>query len=112
MLNASLHGGPTLTKDTPFQFLFTTANSLQNPFQKDVVLEGPYVCDATAPGPFGDAFTLAGGIIPQPIATSITAGAPNGCLVPIKAQIMDALDITNCSAVSLLVQARFMYYRS
>ena len=110
MLNASLHGGPTLTKDTPFQFLFTTANSLQNPFQKDVVLEGPYVCDATAPGPFGDALTLAGGIIPQPIATSITAGAPNGCLVPIKAQIMDALNITNCSAVSLLVQARFMYY--
>jgi len=110
MLNAASHSGPTLTKDTPFQFLFTTANSLNNPFQKDVVLEGPYVCDATSPGPFGDALTLAGGIIPQPIATSITAGAPSGCVVPVKAQIMDALNITNCQTVSELVQAQFKLY--
>lgn len=110
MLNAAAFSGPSLTKYTPFQFLFTTANSLNNPFQKDVVLQGPYVCDATSPGPFGDALTLDGGIIPQPIATSITAGAANGCTVPIRAQIMDALNITACQTVSLLVQAQFKYY--
>src|ERR1043166_5958276 len=75
MLNASAFGGPTLTENTPFQFLFATANSLNNPFQKDIVWEGNFVCDATSPGPFGDAVTLANGIIPQPIATSISGGA-------------------------------------
>jgi len=112
MLNATSVGGPSLTKYTPFQFLFTTANSLNNPFQKDVVLQGPFVCDATSPGPFGDALTLAGGIIPQPITTSIGASAPptGSCIASVRAQIMDALNIINCQTVTELVQAQFKYY--
>jgi len=117
MLDASSINDPTygvgkkLTEFTPFQFLFTTANSLNNPFQKDVVWEGNFVCDATSPGPFGDALTLAGGIIPQPITTSFTAGSANAsCIVPLTAQIMDALNVTNCQTISELVQAQFKYY--
>jgi uncharacterized repeat protein (TIGR01451 family) len=110
MLNATSVGGPQLTENTPFQFLFATANSLNNPFQKDVVWNGSFVCDATAPAPFGDAVTLADGIIPQPIATSITAGSPAGCIVPVRAQIMDALQINNCQTVTQIVSAQFKYY--
>jgi uncharacterized repeat protein (TIGR01451 family) len=112
MLDATANGGPKLDEYRPFQFLFSTANSLQNPFQKDIVWEGGFVCDATSPGPFGDALTLSGGIIPQPIATSISAGTPAGtsCVVPVVAQIMDALTVTNCQSVSELVSAQFKYY--
>src|ERR1044071_219922 len=112
MLNASAVGGPTLTENTPFQFLFATANSLNNPFQKDIVWEGSFVCDATSPGPFGDAVTLANGIIPQPIATSISGGSVTAgtCTVPIRAQIMDALKVNNCATISQIVNAQFMYW--
>jgi len=110
MLNATAVGGPQMTENTPFQFLFATANSLNNPFQKDIVWEGNFVCDATSPGPFGDALTLAGGIIPQPISTSITVGTRTGCTMPIRAQIMDALNVTNCQTISQIVQAQFYYW--
>jgi len=110
MLNASAVGGPTMSVNTPFQFLFTTANSLNNPFQKDIVWEGNFVCDASSPGPFGDAVTLADGIIPQPIATSFSTGAATGCSVPVSAQIMDALTVNNCQSISQLVSAQFKYY--
>jgi len=103
-------GGPQFKSDTPFQFLFATANSLNNPFQKDIVWEGNFVCDATSPGPFGDALTLDGGLIPQPIATAITAGAQNSCAVPVSAQIMDALTVNNCQSISQLVNAQFKYW--
>jgi uncharacterized repeat protein (TIGR01451 family) len=110
MLNATAVGGPKMTENTPFQFLFATANSLNNPFQKDIVWEGSFVCDATSPGPFGDALTLSGGIIPQPITTSFSAGSASGCTIPVRAQIMDALNVTNCQTISQLVSAQFKYW--
>src|SRR6185436_18697426 len=94
----------------PFQFLFATANSLNNPIQKDIVWEGNFVCDASSPGPFGDAVTLANGIIPQPISTSFSTGSTTGCNVPVSAQIMDALTVNNCQTISQLVNAQFKYY--
>ena len=110
MLNAAGVNGETFGANTPFQFLFATANSLNNPFQKDIVWEGSFVCDATSPGPFGDALTLNLGIIPQPISTSITAGAPSSCSVPVTAQIMSALTVNNCQSISQLVTAQFKYW--
>ncbi len=111
MLNAAAFtGGPTMKTYTPFQFLFATANSLNNPFQKDIVWDGNFVCDASSPGPFGDAVTLDGGIIPQPIVTHIAAGSAVGCIVPVTAQIMDALTVSNCQSISQLVSAQFKYY--
>ena len=110
MLNAAGVSGPTMTTYTPFQFLFATANSLNNPFQKDIVWDGNFVCDASSPGPFGDAVTLSGGIIPQPIVTRFTAGSATSCSVPVTAQIMDALTVNNCQSISQLVSAQFKYY--
>jgi uncharacterized repeat protein (TIGR01451 family) len=110
MLDASSVGGPTLADNQPFAFIFATANSLNNPFQKDVVLDGAYVCPPTAPAPFGDPLTLLGGIIEQPIVTSLTAGGGTCSAIPLTAQILDSLQVANCSAVSTLVTAKFVYY--
>ncbi|HEV8432004.1 MAG TPA: C25 family cysteine peptidase, partial [Thermoanaerobaculia bacterium] len=110
MLNAVTKGGPTMKTYTPFQFLFATANSLNNPFQKDIVWDGNFVCDASSPGPFGDAVTLDGGVIPQPIVTKFNVGSPNSCTVPVSAQIMDALTVNNCQSISQLVNAQFYYW--
>ena len=110
MLDATAVGGPKLTPDTPFSFMFATANSLQNPFQKDIVLDGVYVCPPTAPAPFGDPMTLNSGIIEQAIATSITSGSGSCSAVPLKAQILDSIQVTNCQTISTLVDAQFKYY--
>ncbi|HYO77976.1 MAG TPA: hypothetical protein VE010_16070, partial [Thermoanaerobaculia bacterium] len=110
MLDATAVGGPKLSADTPFSFMFATANSLNNPFQKDIVLNGAYVCPPTAPAPFGDPMTLNHGIIEQAIATSITSGAGSCSAVPLKAQILDSIQVTNCQTISTLVDAQFKYY--
>jgi uncharacterized repeat protein (TIGR01451 family) len=110
MLDATSVGGPKITANTPFSFTFATANSLNNPFQKDVVLSGAYVCPPTAPAPFGDPLTLNNGIIEQAIATSITSGGGSCTSIPLKAQILDSLQITNCQTISTLVTATFKYY--
>ncbi|HYO75485.1 MAG TPA: hypothetical protein VE010_03395, partial [Thermoanaerobaculia bacterium] len=110
MLDATAVGGPKLSADTPFSFMFATANSLNNPFQKDIVLNGAYVCPPTAPAPFGDPMTLNHGIIEQAIATSITSGSGSCSAVPLKAQILDSIQVTNCQTISTLVDAQFKYY--
>lgn len=110
MLDATAFGGPALTPTTPFSFMFATANSLQNPFQKDIVLNGTYVCPPTAPAPFGDPLTLTGGVLDQAITTAVAAGSGSCSSVPLSAQILDSLQITNCSTVSTLVDAQFFYY--
>lgn len=113
MLDATAFGGPAITPNTPFSFMFATANSLQNPFQKDIVLDGVYVCPPTAPAPFGDPLTLTGGIVTQPIATSIGAGAPSSFCgtIPLQAQILDTLDVAACNTVTPVSTAtNFVYY--
>ena len=111
MLDATAFGGPALTPNTPFSFMFATANSLQNPFQKDIVLNGDYTCNATAPAPFGDPMTLTGGIIEHPIAMSVTAGTGSCTSVPLSAQILDTLEVDECKTVSTLSSAtKFVYF--
>ncbi|MBI4786984.1 MAG: DUF11 domain-containing protein [Chloroflexi bacterium] len=105
MLDARAVGGPAITANTPISMLFTTANSLQNPLQKDVVLNGDYIADVDEPGPFGDPLIPITGTIQQPIVESITA---SGCgPTTLTAQVRDTLSNlgqTNVSAVD------FYYY--
>ena len=111
MLDASAFGGPTLTENTPFSFAFATANSLNDPLQKDIVYDGEYTCDG-APVPFGDPLTLAGGQFTQPITTSITAGA-GSCTVPLTAQVADSVIIEDCEALPPLDSpnpGKFVYW--
>jgi uncharacterized repeat protein (TIGR01451 family) len=110
MLDASAFGGPTLDENTVFSFVFATANSLNNPFQKDVVLQGEYVCPPSSPAPFGDPLTLAGGIIDYPLVKSVSVGAGSCSAIPLRAQIIDTLVIENCTTVTTLTNAKFVYY--
>jgi hypothetical protein len=69
MLDATAFGGPKVTENTPFSLAFATANSLNDPLQKDVVFDGAYTCAPGSPVPFGDAMTLTGGQFSQPICS-------------------------------------------
>ncbi|MGA7614600.1 MAG: hypothetical protein WBX15_05400, partial [Thermoanaerobaculia bacterium] len=107
MLDATAVGGPKLTENTPFSFIFATANSLQNPFQKDVVVNGNFVCDITNPAPFGDSMTLTGGIVQQPTVLSVTA---SGCPANLTARVQDAILSNNCVGSSTVTNVDFFAY--
>ncbi|MGE5343180.1 MAG: beta strand repeat-containing protein, partial [Candidatus Omnitrophota bacterium] len=111
MLDATGVGGPALTQNTSMSFLFATANSLQNPFQKDVVTLGDlvYIGDPVKPAPYGDTITPAGGdSLPQPIVASVTV---SGCHpATLTATVNDAVDIVAGNAVTTVSSVQFYYY--
>ncbi|HEY0371298.1 MAG TPA: DUF11 domain-containing protein, partial [Thermoanaerobaculia bacterium] len=111
MLDATAFGGPKVTEGTSLSFAYATANSLNNPFQKDVVFNGVYSCAPGAPAPFGDPLTLTGGQFTQPITTSISAGA-GSCSVPLTAQVQDSIVVQNCAATPPLdaLTSKFVYW--
>jgi uncharacterized repeat protein (TIGR01451 family) len=76
MLDATAVGGPKVTPSTPMSLFFATANSLNNPLQKDVVVSGDFVADPSRPVPGGDTITPLGGTIQQPTIQSL---AVSGC---------------------------------
>jgi uncharacterized repeat protein (TIGR01451 family) len=111
MLDATGVGGPVLNENSSMSFLFATANSLQNPFQKDVVTTGDvvYIGDPELPAPFGDTITLeGGGSIPQSVVTEVTA---SGCgPVSLGAVVNDAVVISGGAAVTSVTNVNFYYY--
>lgn len=108
MVDASGFGGPKVTADSPFSMLFCTANSLNNPFQKDCVFEGDWIGDPAKPAPFGDFFSLTLGSIQQPIVDEITA---SGCgPTTLTARVKDTIDIVNKEAATSVTAVDFYYY--
>lgn len=110
MLDARSVGGPLVTETTPVSFLFATSNSLNNPFQKDVVTSGDYayIADPNAPAPFGDVLTATGTTIPQPIVSSISA---SGCgPATLTAQVADAQTFVGGVAVTTVASVQFYFY--
>ncbi len=89
MLDATAHGGPHVTPTTPLSFGFTTANSLNNPLQKDVVLKGAFSGTVNSPMPGGDFVTASGGTVMQPIIASVTTGACGPSGTSLTAQVND-----------------------
>ena len=105
MLDASAVGGPTITPNTPMSLFFATANSLQNPIQKDAVVAGDFVADPSRQVPGGDTITPAGGTIQQPTITAVTA---TGCgSTALTANVFDTLNLDRTSTVSGVA---FYYY--
>ena len=106
MMSAASAGGPTLTADTPIAMYFATANSLNDPLQKDWVQSAANSC--TGPDcclPYGDLLTLNGGYIPQPVIDWVKA---EGCKpTKLTAQVRDAL-VDPCGTTLLSVE--FHYY--
>jgi len=108
MFDASNVGGPKLGITTPFSMLFSTANSLNNPLQKDLVYVGDLLGDPTKKASFGDMITLSTGPVVQPFIISIQA---EGCYpVNILANIRDAFDCSSGTCVSSVNDVKFYGY--
>ncbi|MDY7077535.1 MAG: pre-peptidase C-terminal domain-containing protein [Chloroflexota bacterium] len=89
LLDASAVGGPKVDQNTAFSMFFCTANSLNNPFQKDCAYQGDWIGDPNEEAPFGDPVSFDDGTINQPIVDSIQA---DGCgQTKLTASIRDTL---------------------
>ena len=108
MLDASPFGGPKLDRDTPLSMLFCTANSLNNPFQKDCALDKTWAADPERPGPYGDFCTFNEGCFEQPIIDGIEA---EGCgPVNLNATVKDALAVVDGEVVPSIQAVDFYFY--
>ncbi|MCB1888778.1 MAG: IPTL-CTERM sorting domain-containing protein [Rhodocyclaceae bacterium] len=120
MLDASATGpnpalnGPKITRDTPISMLFCTANSLNNPFQKDCSLDRAYLGDEGKPGPFGDYLSF-NKTTPysQPIVARVDATAPAVCpgSYSLSATVQDTLHVDNSGEITTSVASvRFLFW--
>lgn len=112
LLDASAVGGPTMTETTPFAMFFATANSLNNPVQKDAVVIGTeaFLSDPSREMPFGDYITLKDGTLEQPI---ITVDAMSGCGPAILAShvVKDSLYVASKESVlPTITKVDYYYY--
>ncbi|MDP9225255.1 MAG: DUF11 domain-containing protein, partial [Actinomycetota bacterium] len=113
MLDASSLGGPKITRSTPISMLFCTANSLNNPFQKDCALNRSWIGAGGQPGPFGDYISFnQPAPYAQPIVSSVTASAPTSCpgSYNLSAIVQDTLAVVNGVIVPSVKAVRFHYY--
>lgn len=121
MLDASSSGpnvalnGPKITRDTPISMLFCTANSLNNPFQKDCALNRSYLGDAAKPAPFGDYLSFNKETpYTQPIISSVTAAAPSSCASPsyqLTAKVQDTLYVDSSGTIKPSIkEVKFFYW--
>ncbi|MDE3059141.1 MAG: DUF11 domain-containing protein, partial [Bacteroidota bacterium] len=109
-LDASAYGGPTVTASTPLSFVFTTANSNTNPFQKDAALQGSstITLTSTTPMPGGDLTSFNGTVISAPIIQSIAATTcPN---VTLTADVLARSEVSGGSVVSSVQSVNFYYW--
>ncbi|MCB1877729.1 MAG: DUF11 domain-containing protein [Chromatiales bacterium] len=119
MLDASADGpnpalnGPKITRDTPISMLFCTANSLNDPFQKDCSLNRTYLGDTNKPAPYGDYLSFnKAEPYSQPIISSVTASAPATCpgIYTLNATVQDVLYVDDGGAVQPSVQSVDFFY--
>ncbi|MBW7884777.1 MAG: DUF11 domain-containing protein, partial [Caldilineaceae bacterium] len=108
MLDATALTGPKVSNNTPVSMLFCTANSLNNPFQKDCALGDPWAADPNKPAPFSDFLTLDGGTIEQPIVDLITTASCGP--TTLTADVKDALKVVNNEVVPSVTSVAFYYY--
>jgi uncharacterized repeat protein (TIGR01451 family) len=107
-LDATSKGGPKVTLNTPISFVFATATSNTDPYQKDIAFPGTFSPTATVPLPFGDIVT-GNTTYPQPGIPTVTAGACSAANT-LSATILDSLSITSSSTVgSSITSVKFFY---
>jgi len=120
MLDASATGpnpalnGPKMTRSTPLSMLFCTANSLNNPFQKDCAVNRSFVADESKAGPYGDYISFdQTSVYAQPIISSVSASPPAICPAPYKLEtkVQDTLYLDSSGVVkSSVKQVQFFYW--
>ncbi|MDO8342678.1 MAG: isopeptide-forming domain-containing fimbrial protein [Cellvibrio sp.] len=112
LLDASGISGPKITRSTPISMLFCTANSLNNPFQKDCSINRTWIADATKAAPFGDYLSFnQTEVYSQPIISKVEARAPTSCpgSYYLSATVQDTLALSG-GVVIPSVQAVDFYY--
>ncbi len=119
MLDASSSGpnpaldGPKITRSTPISMIFCTANSLNNPFQKDCAINKAWSADAAQPAPFGDYLSFdKDDPYAQPIISSVTATGPGTCPgnYTLTAKVQDTLALSDGVVGHSLQAVDFFYW--
>ncbi|WP_417657826.1 InlB B-repeat-containing protein, partial [Pseudidiomarina aestuarii] len=113
MLDASAEGGPKITRETPIAMLFCTANSLNNPFQKDCAISNNWTANSAKPAPFGDYISFnQEESYSQPIIKSLNADAPLTCpgSFELEAIVQDALALQSGEVVPSVKGVDFYYW--
>ncbi|MBL4607625.1 MAG: DUF11 domain-containing protein, partial [Pseudomonadales bacterium] len=112
-VDASGKPGPKITRSTPISMMFCTANSLNNPFQKDCAINKTWAADSYKPAPFGDYISFdKAEPYSQPIVASVTALAPSSCgaSYQLSATIQDVLGVVSGEVVSSVKAVDFYYW--
>ncbi len=110
MLNSqAVCAHPTIDGNTPIALAFATANSLNNPYQKDFIANGAFSADATKCFPFSDYIIPAQGTtLVQPIVSSVTAV---GCgTTTLTANVQSAIANVSGSCGLTVTGVAFYYY--
>lgn len=113
MLDATSLGGPKIGRSTPISMVFCTANSLNNPFQKDCAINSRWVGAAAQPAPFGDYVSFnQQAAYSQPIVSSVTATPPNSCpgSYTLTANVQDTLAVVGGVVVPSVKAVKFFYF--
>lgn len=113
MLDASSQSGPKITRSTPISMVFCTANSLNNPFQKDCAINASWTGEAARPAPFGDYISFnQPAPYAQPIVSKVVATPPSTCPgnYTLSATVQDTLAVSGGTIVPSVQSVRFFYY--
>lgn len=113
MLDAGSEGGPKITRSTPISMVFCTANSLNNPFQKDCAINASWVGASARPAPFGDYVSFnQSAPYAQPIVSKVVATPPSTCPgnYTLSATVQDTLAVANGAVTPSVQSVRFYYY--
>lgn len=113
MLDASGLGGPKISRDTPIAMMFCTANSLNNPLQKDCAVAKEWLADTGKAAPFGDYLSFnQTEPYSQPIISQISAEPPPSCpgSYDLNARVQDTLALQNGEVVSSIQAVDFYYW--
>ncbi len=110
LIDASRFGGPKLTRESPISMIFCTANSLNNPFQKDCAINAEWIADPNKEAPFGDFISFdKNESYTQVIIDDIAAVGCNP--VTLTAKVKDAIAIVDGEAVPSIASVDFYVYR-
>lgn len=109
MMNATAFGAPAFDACTPTTMFFATANSLINPFQKDLIADSPFVADYTSCAPYGDTVQLCNNkTIQQPVVLEINANT-EGSVCPTTLEVI-VMDYYKPSCSTTITRTVFWYY--
>ncbi|MGX9727747.1 MAG: Ig-like domain-containing protein [Candidatus Electronema sp. VV] len=115
MLDASTHGGPKITRNTPISMLFCTSNSLNDPLQKDCALNRTWLADTNQPAPFGDYLSFnRDEPYSQPIVSEVLAEGSTDCAssttTKLTAKVQDTLYVNSSGIVEPSIASVKFYY--